>query len=59
LTHFGSRRTIGAAMLENTRGNLTGWIADPQAIKPGIKMPRTYLPAEDLLDLATFLEEQE
>jgi cytochrome c oxidase subunit 2 len=59
LTHFGSRRTIGAAMLESTRANLTGWIADPQAIKPGIRMPRTYLPAQDLLDLATFLEEQE
>lgn len=59
LTHFGSRRTIGAAMLSNSRGNLAGWIADPQAIKPGIRMPRTYLPADDLLTLAAFLEEQE
>jgi cytochrome c oxidase subunit II len=56
LTHLGSRRTIGAALLPNTRGNLAGWIADPQAIKPGVKMPRSYLPADDLLDLVTYLE---
>jgi cytochrome c oxidase subunit 2 len=56
LTHLGSRRTIGAALRPNMHGNLAGWIADPQAIKPGIKMPRSYLAAEDLLDLVTYLE---
>ena len=25
--------------LPNTRGDLAGWIADPQAIKPGTDMP--------------------
>jgi len=56
LTHIGSRRTLGAATLPNTRGNLAGWIADPQALKPGIRMPRTYVPADDLLALVTYLE---
>ncbi|MEJ7594762.1 MAG: cytochrome c oxidase subunit II [Planctomycetaceae bacterium] len=56
LTHLGSRRMIGGAMLPNTRGNLAGWIADPQAIKPGIKMPRTYLEADDLQALVSYLE---
>jgi cytochrome c oxidase subunit 2 len=56
LTHLGSRGTIGAAMLPNTRGNLAAWIADPQAIKPGIKMPRTFLAADDLQALVTYLE---
>lgn len=56
LTHLGSRRTIGAGMLPNERGNLAGWIADPQALKPGAKMPRTYLAADDLLALVTYLE---
>jgi cytochrome c oxidase subunit 2 len=56
LTHLGSRRTIGAAILPNTRGNLAGWIADPQAIKPGVKMPRSYLAADDLQALVTYLE---
>lgn len=59
LTHVGSRRTLGAAVLPNTRGNLAGWIANPQAIKPGVKMPRSYLPADDLMDLVTFLERLE
>lgn len=55
LTHFGSRRTI-AGVVPNTHGNLTGWIADPHAIKAGVRMPRTYLYADDLLALAKYLE---
>jgi cytochrome c oxidase subunit 2 len=56
LTNVGSRRMIGGALLPNSRGNLAGWIADPQAIKPGIKMPRTYLEADDLQALVSYLE---
>ena len=56
LTHLGSRRMIGGAMLPNTHGNLAGWVADPRAIKPGIKMPRTYLEADDLQSLVSYLE---
>lgn len=59
LTHLGSRRMIGGALLQNTRGNLAGWIADPQVIKPGIKMPRTYLESDDLQALVTYLESLE
>jgi cytochrome c oxidase subunit 2 len=33
-----------------------GWIADPQAIKPGAKMPRSYLAPDDLAALVTYLE---
>lgn len=39
LTHVGSRLTIAAGTLPNTLGNLEGWIANAQAIKPGAKMP--------------------
>lgn len=56
LTHIGSRGTLGAAMLPNNRGNLAGWVANPQAIKPGARMPRTYLAADDLFDLLDYLE---
>jgi cytochrome c oxidase subunit 2 len=56
LTHLGSRRTLGAATLPNTRGNLVGWVADLQAIKPGVKKPRSHLPADDLLALVAYLE---
>jgi cytochrome c oxidase subunit 2 len=48
LTHLASRRTIGAGLLPLTRANLAGWIANPQAVKPGVKMPAADLAAEDL-----------
>lgn len=56
LSHLGSRRMIGGVILPNTRGNLEGWIADPRSIKPGIKMPRTHLDADDMHALVTYLE---
>jgi cytochrome c oxidase subunit II len=56
LTHVGSRGSIGAGMLPNNRGNLAGWVANPQAIKPGAKMPRTYLSGDDLMALVSYLE---
>jgi cytochrome c oxidase subunit 2 len=55
LTHFASRLTIAAGTLENTRGNLAGWIVDPQTIKPGAKMPAHALPASDLQALLAYL----
>jgi cytochrome c oxidase subunit 2 len=55
LSQFGSRLTV-AGIVPNNRGNLAGWIADPHAIKPGVKMPRTYLHADDLLALTSYLE---
>ncbi|HEV8447485.1 MAG TPA: cytochrome c oxidase subunit II [Gemmatimonadaceae bacterium] len=39
LTHVGSRLTIAAGSLTNSFGAIEGWIADPQAIKPGAAMP--------------------
>jgi cytochrome c oxidase subunit 2 len=39
LTHVMSRSTIAAGLLENNIGNLSGWIAHPQGIKPGALMP--------------------
>ena len=56
LTHFGSRQTIGSAMIENNRGNLAGWIMDPQGIKPGNHMPATNLDEQQLQDLLDYLE---
>lgn len=39
LTHVGSRLTLAAGTVPNTLGNIEGWIANPQAIKPGTTMP--------------------
>jgi cytochrome c oxidase subunit II len=38
LTHFGSRTTVAAGLLENTKENLHRWIAHPNEVKPGNKM---------------------
>lgn len=56
LTHIGSRRTLGAATIPNNRGNLAGWITDPRPIKPGVKMPASYLGADDREALVNYLE---
>jgi cytochrome c oxidase subunit 2 len=48
LTHVASRRSIAADTLPMTRGALAAWIADPQAVKPGAKMPRIPLTADEL-----------
>lgn len=56
LTHLASRRTIAAGTLANTRGNLGGWVGDPQTIKPGAKMPPSELEPDQLQAVLTFLE---
>ncbi len=38
LTHIGSRTTIAAGLLENTKENLHRWLTDPNNVKPGNKM---------------------
>jgi len=55
LTHLASRLTLAAGMLPNTRGNLAGWISDPQSQKPGVDMPRTDLNGRDLQALIAYL----
>jgi len=56
LTHLASRRTIAAASLPNARGNLGGWISDPQTIKPGNRMPPVTMKSEDLQAMLDYLE---
>jgi cytochrome c oxidase subunit 2 len=55
LTHVASRTTIAAGTLPNTPGTLGGWISDPQAIKPGNRMPPHAFKSEDLQALVTYL----
>lgn len=55
LTHLMSRRTIAAGMLANTRGNLAGWIANPDGIKPGAKMPAVPLSGPQLQAVLDYL----
>jgi cytochrome c oxidase subunit 2 len=55
LTHLASRRMIASATLPNTDGHLAGWIVDSQHIRPGNHMPPNVLPADQLLDLVSYL----
>ena len=56
LTHIGSSYTLAAGTLKNTRGNLAGWIVDPQRIKPGVRMPPNDLAGPELQALLSYLE---
>jgi cytochrome c oxidase subunit 2 len=56
LTHLADRRTIAAGTLENTRDNLADWIRNPQAIKPGNRMPPPDLTADELQALVAYLQ---
>jgi cytochrome c oxidase subunit 2 len=56
LTHVGSRNTIAAATLSNTREHLARWIVDSQQFKPGNKMPQNNLGQADLDALVDYLQ---
>ena len=56
LTHVASRRTLAAGTIRNTRGNLAGWIVDPQRVKPGTHMPPNHLAPSELDALLTYLQ---
>ena len=55
LTHFASRARIAAGARPNDAANLAAWIADPQGIKPGTRMPATPLSGTDLNALVAYL----
>jgi len=55
LTHVGSRRTLAAGLLPNTLDHLTAWLRDPDAIKPGVKMPNLGLSEADARAVAAYL----
>jgi cytochrome c oxidase subunit 2 len=57
LTHVGGRLALAAGTLPNTLGNLEGWIANAQSLKPGTKMPTiTMYSGAELRALATYVE---
>jgi cytochrome c oxidase subunit 2 len=56
LTHFGSKQTFASATYPNKIGYLTGWLLDPQSMKPGCKMPQNVLEPRDARAVAEYLE---
>jgi cytochrome c oxidase subunit 2 len=55
LTHLASRATIAAGTLPNTPAHLAQWVRDPQAIKPGTRMPAATLRPADFEALLGYL----
>ena len=55
LTHLMSRDTIAAGIVPNTAENLRAWIKDPDALKPGSRMPAMKLSDADLDALTSYL----
>jgi cytochrome c oxidase subunit 2 len=56
LTHVGARRMLAAGTILNTRGGMQGWIAQPQALKPGASMPTVPLDPADADAVSRYLE---
>ncbi|HST16895.1 MAG TPA: cytochrome c oxidase subunit II [Gaiellaceae bacterium] len=56
LTHVASRQTLAALTIPNDRAALREWIADPQHVKPGVKMPAVPLGPGQLTPLVDYLE---
>jgi len=56
LTHLAERETLGAGVLDNTRANLTAWLADPQRVKPGSYMPNLQLSDAQVAELVAYME---
>jgi len=55
LTHVADRRFLAAGALPHTTGALMGWIAQPQAAKPGAQMPPSGLSPADTLAVVSYL----
>jgi cytochrome c oxidase subunit II len=56
LTHLQTRRTLAAGTIPNNPAGLAGWIADPQHVKPGNRMPAVRLGDSDFGALVAYLE---
>jgi cytochrome c oxidase subunit 2 len=56
LTHVAGRTTLASLTIPNTPKQLAAWIRNPQAIKPGTRMPDLGLSPGDVSQLVAYLE---
>jgi cytochrome c oxidase subunit 2 len=56
LTHVGSRPLLASGTITNTPGHLASWVANPQSIKPGAKMPPQPLSRAEIQAVVAYLE---
>jgi cytochrome c oxidase subunit II len=56
LTHLASRQTLAANTIPNREPDLRAWLAEPQHVKPGNRMPALGLTNSQLSALVAYLE---
>ncbi len=56
LTHVAGRSTLAALTIPNAPRELAAWIRDPQAVKPGNRMPGLRLSPRQVGELVAYLE---
>lgn len=56
LTHIASRETLAAGRMQNTPTQLSSWLRDPDAFKPGSRMPNLRLTDDQRSDIVHYLE---
>lgn len=56
LSHFASRRSLGAGAAVRNRATLANWLRNPQELKPGNQMPAVELSSADLAAVVDYLE---
>jgi cytochrome c oxidase subunit II len=56
LTHLATRETLAGGVIQNTPANLTRWLANPDAVKPGSLMPNFHLRESEVRQLVAYLE---
>ena len=56
LTHMATRSTLASLTIPNNEAEISAWVADPQHIKPGNRMPGLNLSASNYLNIVKYLE---
>ena len=56
LSHVATRTTLAALTIPNQPADLERWIANPQSVKPGNRMPDLGLPPSEVAQIAAFLD---
>ncbi|HWO93937.1 MAG TPA: cytochrome c, partial [Dehalococcoidia bacterium] len=55
LTHFASRETLAAGILDQTPENVAKWLRNPADVKPGALMPDLNLSEDEIDALVAYL----
>ncbi len=56
LSHLAGRATLAAGMIPNDTEHLSEWIRNPQAIKPGVLMPKVPLTPAERAQVVAYLQ---